>query len=132
MATRGTALVIDSFAWVEYFRGTRLGRQVDRFVASQRCATPTIVLAELADKYAREGIPSLRLDLDEVESRTVLVPLDRPIAEEAGRVKAEARRKTPDFPLSDGIVSATAKSLGADVLTGDPHFRGMRGVVFLG
>jgi predicted nucleic acid-binding protein len=131
MATDEAALVVDSFAWVEYLRGTRLGRQVDRLVGSRRCATPTIALAELADKYARERIPSLRMDLDEIESRSLLVTLDRSIAEAAGAVKAEARRTISDFPLSDGIVYATARAMGADVLTGDPHFRGMRGVVFL-
>lgn len=97
-----------------------------------RCLTPTIVLAELSDKYSREGIPSLTLDLDEIEARSTVVPLDRAIAESAGKIKAKARQTKPDFPLSDGIVYATARSIGADVLTGDPHFRGMSGVVFLG
>ena len=36
-----------------------------------------------------------------------------------------------DVPIADGIVAATAKALGADVLTGNPHFRGRRGVVYL-
>ncbi len=124
--------MVDSFAWVEYFGGSRVGREVDRLLAGRRCATPTIVLAELSDKYAREGTPSLKLDLDEIENRSAIIPLDRSIAEAAGPVKAEERRTKPDFPLSDGIVYATAQALGADVLTGDPHFRRMRGIVFLG
>lgn len=131
MATEGD-LVLDSFAWVEYFLGSRLGREVDRQLRRSRCATPTIVLAELADKYTREGIPDLARDLDFVEARTTVVPLDRGIAEGAGRLRAEMRKTAADAPLADAIVYATARRLGADVLTGDPHFRSLRGVVYLG
>lgn len=131
MATRGFDLVIDSFAWVEYLRGSPTGKEVDRLLARHPCATPTIVIAELSDKYEREGIEGFTRDVDEIDSRSRIVPLDRSIAEEAGRVKAEARKRLPDFPLADGIVYASAKALGADVLTGDPHFRGWKSVVFL-
>ena len=131
MATRASDLVIDSFAWVEYFRGGRIGGEVDSFLTNHDCATPTIVLAELSDKYAREHIAGLSQDLDEIEARSALVPLDRGIAEDAGRVKTDARKRVADFPLADGIIYATAHVLHADVLTGDPHLRGWRGVVFL-
>ncbi len=40
--------------------------------------------------------------------------------------------RAPRSPLADAIVYATARRMGADVLTGDPHFRGRRGVVYLG
>lgn len=86
----------------------------------------------MTDKYTREGIPDLARDLDFVEARTTVTPLDRAIAEEAGRLVAELRESAPDVPLADAIVYATARRLGADVLTGDPHFRGRRGVVYLG
>jgi predicted nucleic acid-binding protein len=56
-----------------------------------------------------------------------IVPPDRAIAEESGRLKVEMRRNEPDVPLSDAVVYHTARPLGADVLTGDPHFRGLRG-----
>lgn len=130
MATE--SYVLDSFAWIEYFRGGRLGREVNRRLREARCATPSIVLAELADKYTREGIPDLARDLDFVEAQTIVVPLDRATAEEAGRLKAEMRRRSPDAPLADAIVYATAHRLGADVLMGDPHFRGLRTVVYIG
>lgn len=39
-------LVLDSFAWVEYFRDSSVGQEVDHRLRGSRCATPTIVLAE--------------------------------------------------------------------------------------
>jgi len=131
MATRSADIVVDSFAWVEYFRGSSLGEEVERLLRSRRCATPTIVLAELSDKYYRDGIQGLSTDLDEVDALSSLITLDRELAEAAGRIKVEARKTMKDFPLSDGIVYATAESLGAEVLTGDPHFRGRSRVIFL-
>jgi len=100
------------------------------FLTNHDCATPTI-LAELSDKYAREHISGLSQNLDEVETRSAIIHLDRRIAEDAGQVKTDARKRVADFPLADGIVYATAKALHADVLTDDSHFRGWRGVVFL-
>ena len=42
--------VIDSFAWVEYFRGTEAGNKVRRYIESDHAATSTLTLAELKEK----------------------------------------------------------------------------------
>ena len=47
--------VIDSYAWIEYFKGTESGKRAEGYIEAGNCATPTIVLAELSDKYHREG-----------------------------------------------------------------------------
>jgi len=131
MATEGVRYVVDTFVWVEALRGTPLGQEGARRIQANRCATPTIVLAELADRYTRDAIPNLAEDLDSIEELTEIVVLDRAIAEEGGRLKVEMRKTSPDVPLADGIVYATAKRLDAQVLTGDPHFKGRPGVAYL-
>ena len=108
--------IVDSFAWVEYFRGTDAGR----------------VVAELRDKYVREHLPDWSRDLAFIKEMTVLVPEDELIAVRAGetknRMRTEGRR---DFGLIDGIIYETAREADAILVTGDPHFRGVRGVRFL-
>ena len=47
--------MIDSYAWIEYFKGSEEGKRAKRYTEKGNCVTPTIVLAELSDKYHREG-----------------------------------------------------------------------------
>lgn len=47
--------VIDSNGWIEYFKGSEYGKMAKKYIDGCNCATPTIVLVELSDKYQREG-----------------------------------------------------------------------------
>ncbi len=84
--------------------------------------TPTIVVAELAEKYRREKL-SFAEDLKFILSKTRAVPLDVKIAEHAGPVSYERKRKVKRWGLSDSIVLATAREHNAKIVTGDEHFR---------
>lgn len=125
--------VLDSFAWVEYFRGTEAGRAVAEELEGGLVGTPLVVLAELRDKYVREGIPEWSRDLAFIKAMTVFLPEDERIAIRAGetknRMRADGRR---DFGLIDGIIYETARAVDAILVTGDPHFRGVRDVRFVG
>ncbi len=56
--------VIDSYAWIEYFKGSEHGKRAKKYIESGYCVTPTIVLAELSDKYHREGWKFWEEDLE--------------------------------------------------------------------
>ena len=124
--------IVDSFAWVEYFRGTDAGRVVADEIEASAVGTPLVVVAELRDKYVREHLPDWSRDLAFIKEMTVLVPEDELIAVRAGemknRMRTEGRR---DFGLIDGIIYETAREADAILVTGDTHFRGVRGVRFL-
>lgn len=124
--------ILDSFAWVEYFRGTEAGRIVAEELEAAVVGTPLVVVAELRDKYVRERVTDWPRDLAFIKEATVLLPEDEAIAVRAGetknRMRAEGRR---DFGLIDGIIYETARSVNAMLVTGDPHFRDARGVRFL-
>ena len=47
--------VIDSYAWVEYFRGSKEGRIAKDCIENNNCATSSITIAELSEKYKREN-----------------------------------------------------------------------------
>jgi len=124
--------VFDSYAWVEYFRGTPAGEVVADELDAGIGGTPLVVVAELRDKYVREDIPQWSKDFAFLKEATILVPEDEMIALRAGetknRMRAERRR---DFGLIDGIIWETARAHEAALVTGDPHFRGLSSVVFL-
>jgi len=123
--------VIDSYAWIEYFRGSPLGDKAKEYIESGDAATATITLAELRAKYLREGWSFFQEDLAFISSKTTIVPLEKELAVEAGRLHHELRKTVKDWSFSDSIVLATARAAAAGVVTGDRHFQGLKGTILL-
>jgi predicted nucleic acid-binding protein len=117
--------VIDSYSWIEYFRGTESGKQVRPYVESDSAATSALTLAELKEKYVREKWATFEEDLACIMARTVVTPVDRPIAILAGEINHKRKRTKTDWGMEDSIVLATAGAASAKVVTGDPHFEGL-------
>jgi predicted nucleic acid-binding protein len=116
------AYVIDSFAWWEYFSGSSAGAKARPFIEDGNGITPTIVVAELSEKYRKEKL-HLDDDLDFIISKTRIVPLSVEIALEAGKLSHDRKRKIKHWGMADSIVLATAIEFNAKVVTGDEHFR---------
>lgn len=124
--------VIDSWAWIEYFRGSGGAHQtLQQCLEEGNAHTPVIVLAELAAFYAREGYPWRDKDFEFIESKSSIAPLTPALAKNAGQTRQVMRREKPKFGLVDAIIFETAKSLRASVVTGDPHFEGLPNTLFL-
>jgi len=134
-------LVVDTYAWIEYFRGTRIGEKVKAFLAeAERIYTPTIVLAEIARKYIREGvdIKTIEQRLNIIEELSTLISVNREIALRAGKAYLELLEHSEKLglkakpSLGDAIILATARVYKAKVLTGDQHFKGLEATVWIG
>ena len=124
--------VMDSFAWIEYFRGTSKGRKVKELLESQPCFTPTVVIAELSNKYSKENYGFWETDLQFIVENSSTIVLDKEIADMAGKLKEAVRKKyKTNFGLADAIILSTARQINAMVLTGDPHFQELSGIEFL-
>ncbi len=66
-----------------------------------------------------------------IESRSRVVPLDMALSLEAGQTDFMMKKRIKNWPIADSIVYATGRSRGAQVISGDPHFRGLEGVTFI-
>ncbi|MCI4348547.1 MAG: PIN domain-containing protein [Thermoplasmata archaeon] len=133
------SLTIDSFAWVEIIRGSRLGTESRRLVGeADACWTPAGVLAEVAHWCLRDGLDenTVRRELRGMGESSTIVPIDPELAIGGSRAQIELRERAramhlPVPGLGDGLVLATARALRSRVLTGDPHFRGLRETLWL-
>ena len=78
----------------------------------------TITLTELAYIYTRKAdAPSARVRVMQIQhSKLTLIPLTAEIAVDAGTIKR------PGISVADAIIAASARSVGASVVTNDPHF----------
>jgi|SRR3989344_2880695 len=114
--------VIDSYAWVEYFRGSEEGKIARKYIEKKTGATSSITLAELSEKYKRESKDFLQ-DFRFILATTKIINLNAEIAIEAGRINFENKKKIKNWGMSDAIILATAQLFNAKVVTGDEHFR---------
>ena len=124
-------MMLDSFAWMEYFMGTQKGKKVKKLVDNDlQLYTSPIVVAEIYSKSLRtDGKAEERKDF--IMNRCAVVALEVNIAVEAAKIHAENRVKTHDFGLADAIILASARSRKIKVLTGDPHFKIFKDAVML-
>ena len=123
--------VIDSYAWIEYFRGTEQGKKAQSYVESESAATSVLTLAELKEKYLREKWASFDEDLSFITARTSLTQVDRQTALLAGEINHKRKTAQKGWGMADSIILATARSASAKVVTGDKHFTGLPDAILL-
>jgi len=115
--------VIDSYAWIEYFRGTSSGERAREFVEGGSAATSAITLAELQEKYLREKWNSFENDLKFITTKTTVISVNAKISILAGQINHQNKRKVKDWGMADSIILSTARISSAKVVTGDDHFK---------
>jgi predicted nucleic acid-binding protein len=133
-------VIVDSYAWIEFLAGTDLEPSVREVITNADfVATPDLVLAEVAQKLARENVSprDVRRQVEDISTLSQVVPIGVEVALGvfvAGRdLRANAKARHLDRPgLSDAVILSTARSLHGKVLTGDPHFRGLSDTHWLG
>jgi len=121
--------VLDTYAWVEYFRGTNLADKVEG-ILKEKCFTPTIVIAELQTKFLKENLDFTQA-VNFIEAKTITIPLTTNIAILAGRINFERKKLNPHWSLYDSIVLATAREIKAKIVTGDEDFADLKDEVLM-
>lgn len=132
-------IVVDSWAWVEILKLSDAGKVAkDELEQADDAFTPSVVLAELARKYLREGTDEatvsgwLRGISEATEPYGIDVRLAVESAKAAAELTAKAKREGLESPgLGDALVLATARETQAKVLTGDRHFKGLPEAIWL-
>lgn len=124
--------VIDAYAWIEYLIGSRAGEKVKLVLEEENneVYTCAVTVAEVVSKTAREG-RNFQAAYDILVSNSQVVNVNEEASKEAGVLHSEMRKTRRDFGLADAYVLAVARRTGSKVLTGDPHFRGVKEAVLL-
>lgn len=115
----------DTWAWIEFFAGSRKGERPKNLVESaEEICTPAIALTELKAKFLREKQPYEEY-LKFVMQRSRVIPLTAEVALRAAEYKHKG------LHTSDAIIYATSQSVNSTLLTGDPHFNNYEKVEML-
>jgi len=126
-------VLVDSWAWIEYFKGSEAGEKVKELLenSQEKVVVSVIIIAEVYNSFLRDySLPNNKRYAEAsrkaMKQRSYVYDVDEEIAVDSAKVKHEKK-----WGLGDSIIYATAKREGAKVLTGDPHFKGLKDVMFL-
>ncbi|MEK6963194.1 MAG: PIN domain-containing protein [Nanoarchaeota archaeon] len=125
--------VLDAYAWIEYLNASKKGSVVKDLLEKENHSffTHKVTFLEVISVFRRR-------DFDPEIASSAMVSLsqiyegDLLFYKEVGLLHADIRKKIKDFGLADTFVLLTARKIGAKVITGDPHFKSFKEVVFLG
>ena len=129
--------VIDTYAWIEYFRASREGETARKYIEQEGSATPAIVVAEVSRKLLHEveAGHETRDDrvkhLEFIRSATQILELNFDEAANAGELDVEMKKKIRGWRLADSIILLAAKVGKARVVTGDEHFRTVKEAILI-
>ena len=124
--------VIDAYAWIEYFIESDKGKKVKEIVELQgnEIFTSVITIAEVCSIGVREK-RDVELGNKIILGLSSIHFINLELAREAGILHAGIRKKIKDFGLADTFVLLAARTLGAKIVTGDHHFKGMKEAVLI-
>jgi len=132
-------IVVDTYAWIELLLGSEEGKKVSETLENaDEVYTPSVVLAETARKFLREGSDEKTIteSLDLITSTSTITQINSTLALEAAKCQSElserakmSRQNTPS--LFDAIVLATARRNMCKILTGDEHFKDLPETIWL-
>jgi len=124
--TPTSKIVVDTWAWLELFTGTRRGKDVESRLASSTESLTTVVTVAEVISVALRRKRSTEDKIAVIRSMSRVVAPTPDDAIEAGIIHAKTKDINPNFSLADAFVLQLAKKSGAKVLTGDPDFRGIK------
>jgi predicted nucleic acid-binding protein len=102
--------IIDSSAWSAYFSGSEFGVRLQHVLEEGNVATSILAIAELADKYVREG-KSFTNHLSFITRKTAVLPLSVAISLLGAELKKAVRKVKPKFRLMNALQLSTAKTI---------------------
>jgi predicted nucleic acid-binding protein len=116
--------LVDTSAWIEWLIGTALGKRIAGDLPERTdWLVPTIVQHELVKWLQREAGEAKADEVIAFSGTCVVASLDTAIAVSAAELCFRHR-----LAAADAIIYATALAYGADLLTCDQHFDGLRDV----
>lgn len=122
-------VLLDSWAWIEYYRGGAAGHKVREIIeGNEEAYISAVNIAEVYRWFLRHY--SAKEAEDEraaMKERCIVLPVDEALAVEAARIKHAS-----GLSLGDSIILATARKVQAKVVTGDQAFKGLKDALYLG
>jgi len=124
--------IVDAWAWIEYFRGSEYGEKVNDVLedSTTDVYTCAITVAEIISKTARENRDVVAA-YNMLLSNSKIIKLEEQLSKQAGLFHSKMRQTSKDFGIANAFILAAANKLEAKIITGDPHFKGLKNTIMI-
>src|SRR3989344_2326081 len=121
--------IFDTYAWIEYFLGSEKGKVVQSLLANtkNRIVTLECSIGELKTWSLKNKL-DFTVYYRVVRADSWLMKLVLPDWIKAAEIRHEQRKYHKDFGMLDALLLVKQKELRAMVVSGDPHFEGLKEV----
>lgn len=125
-------VIVDSFAWIEYFKGSQRGQAASKIIDNAKIPLFTVdaCFAELKFWTLVEDYPTEDI-LREVKRMSNPVLTDSNDWLSGAAIKFEKRKISSAIGMIDCLVIHHAKQLNGKILTGNQHFKDEPNAVLL-
>jgi len=121
---------VDSWAWIEYFKGSRTGERARQYIESNEpIITTPLTLFEVYHAILRDANEEQAdLHLDKIINgfHAIKQELDEELVKAAAKIK-----KNEGLAMADAFVLATARKHSAKIITGDKDLEKYPQTIFL-
>ncbi|MFH1521043.1 MAG: PIN domain-containing protein [Candidatus Micrarchaeota archaeon] len=126
-----SSYLLDSYAWIEYFDGSTLGKKVTKILTSSECFTSSLSIAEVTIKLLKKN-KDTQAGFSIMKQLSKELPVDHNTSFEAAELYVEKRKKLKDIGIVDVIIMTQAKQNNLVIVTGDrEHFKNEKNVILL-
>ena len=119
--------LLDTSAWVEYFKGSEKGEKVKTILAEHQIYTSAITFAEIS-KWLSENNISPDFAIEQIKINSIIISLEEPILIESGTRYTPLRKIKPKIGLIDTIIYVSAILHDLTLVTRDYDFQGLTNV----
>ncbi len=125
--------IIDAHAWIEYFIGSKEGFILRKLLNNKnhKLITLECTLAELKS-YCLRTNNNFDHMYSALKTNSIILPVLTSHWLDAARIRHELRKNIKDFGLIDSILVAKQKELKCSIVSGDPHFKSLKNMVYIG
>ncbi len=123
-------MLLDSYSWIEFFKGSEKGKKVEEFLEELECFTCIVSISEITAWALKNGFEPNPF-ISKIKGLSQIMNLNEEIVKNAGKINFEKKKEMRDFGMIDSVIYSTALYYGLKVLTGDEHFEGLDNVEML-
>ncbi|MFH0837376.1 MAG: PIN domain-containing protein [Candidatus Aenigmatarchaeota archaeon] len=123
-------MIIDSYAWIEYFIGSAKGERVKKILEKEKCFTSIFSISEIIE-WCLKNNKTIEKRLELIKSQSGVIVIDERIAMLAAKINYERKKTIAGWGMADSMILATALINDMRVVTGDKHFSDIKNAIMI-